>query len=111
MPIKPSLKQNFPMAEGKDTWLRCQGYTYESNPADTTTAVFTTRERESRQSHLTFFGKIASDVFSYDKYLLSYFAHFLREIQVRICFDLRRCCKKLQNKLTQANLYFCKITI
>ena len=49
--------------EAKDTWLRCQGYTYEGNPADTTTAVFTTRERESRQSHLTFSGKIASDVF------------------------------------------------
>ena len=45
--------------EAKDTWLSCQGYTYESIPAETTAAVLKTRERESRQSDkLTFFVKL-----------------------------------------------------
>ena len=58
--------------EAKDTWLRCQGYTYEENPGNKATRPFTNRELESRQSgEVTFFGKVAADVFSCDEHLLS----------------------------------------
>ena len=41
--------------EAKETWLRCQGYTYEQHPGNSTTTPFTNRELESRQSgELTF---------------------------------------------------------
>ena len=33
--------------EAKDTWLRCQGYTYEQHPGSSTTTPFTNRELEN----------------------------------------------------------------
>ena len=58
--------------EAKDTWLRCQGYTYEANPGDRTATVFASRRAETRESQeVTLFGKVAADIFSCDKHLLS----------------------------------------
>ena len=58
--------------EDKDTWLRCQGYTYEANPGDRTATVFASRRAETRDSQeVTLFGKVTADIFSCDKHLLS----------------------------------------
>ena len=93
--------------EAKDTWLRCQGYTYEQHPGNSTTTQFTNRELESRQSgELTFFGKVAADVFSRDKHLLS-------GVTLRTFFVRSKPEFVLINKITitQVNLYARKMTV
>ena len=57
--------------EAKDTWLSCQGCTYEADPGDHTSVVFTSRGAETRESReVTLFGKVAADI-TCDKHLLS----------------------------------------
>ena len=58
--------------ESKDTWFKCQGYNYEEDPSDSTSAAFPSREEEMRTSiTITLIGKIATDFFTCDKHLLS----------------------------------------
>ena len=58
--------------EAKDTWLKCQEYSYEQQPDDFTKTDFVTRTAESRESaEISFIGRIASDFFSCDKHLIS----------------------------------------
>ena len=100
--------------EAKDTWLRCQGYTYEEGPGNNTSRPFTNRELESRRSgELTFFGKVAADKFSCDKHLLS--GVTLRNLFVRskpefvlIHDDVT---KNYKITITQANVYVRKMTV
>ena len=42
-----SLKLNFRQTKSEDTWLKCQGYNYEDDPSDFTSAAFTSREQET----------------------------------------------------------------
>ena len=64
----------------KETWLRCQGYTYEASPGERTATVFVSRRAETRESQeVTLFGKVAADIFPCDKHLRS-------GVTLRICF-------------------------
>ena len=58
--------------EAKNTWLECQGYSYESNPSTHTLTAFTKREAETRSPATVFFiDRCASDFFSCEKHLMS----------------------------------------
>ena len=66
--------------EAKDTWLKCQGYSYESEPQTHTSSAFTSREKDTRSSAVvSFIGKVAADVFSCDK-------HLMRGVTLRFSF-------------------------
>ena len=68
---KLSLKQNFHNKEAEDTWLKCQGYSYEEQPDDFTKIVSTIMAAETWESaEISFIGRIASDFFSCDKHLI-----------------------------------------
>ena len=100
--------------EAKETWLRCQGYTYEQHPGNSTTTPFTNRELESRQSgELTFFGKVAADVFSCDKHLLSGVTLRISFVRSKPEFVLIHddVAKNYKITITQANLYVRKMTV
>ena len=98
--------------EAKDTWLRCQGYTYEQHPRNSTTTPFTNRELESRQSgELTFFGKVAADVFSCDKHLLSGVTLRISFVRSKPEFVLIHHDVAKKYKITQANLYVRNMTV
>ena len=56
----------------KDSWLKCQGYRFENNPAAIDAADFTSQRelvRESRE--IWFYGPAGVDFFTCDKHLLS----------------------------------------
>ena len=56
--------------DAKDTWLKCQGYEYESNPGVLTNGD--TRKLLLRESNvLNLYGKIAVDFFGCEKHLLN----------------------------------------
>ena len=100
--------------EAKNTWLRCQGYTYEQHPGNSTTTPFTNRELKSRQSgELTFFGKVSADVFSCDKHLLSGVTLRISFVRSKPEFVLIHddVAKKYKITITQANLYVRKMTV
>ena len=100
--------------EAKDTWLKCQGYSYEEQPDDFTKTVFTTRTAETRESaEISFFGRIASDCFSCDKLLKSWFTLrilFLRNRpEYALIYDDESNEYKIKN--IQASLYGRKMTL
>ena len=100
--------------EVKDTWLKCQRYTYEANPGDGTATVFASRRAYTRESQeVTLFGKVATDIFSCDKHLLS-------GVTLRISFERSKPefaliydadAKNYKINLSQANLYVRKMTV
>ena len=58
--------------DAKNTWLACQGYSYEENPGTLSTAEVKRKKLLMRQSaECTFYGKIAVDFFTCDRHLLS----------------------------------------
>ena len=58
--------------DAKNTWLACQGYSYEENLGTLSTAEVNRRKTLVRQSaECTFYGKIAVDFFTCDRHLLS----------------------------------------
>ena len=100
--------------EAKGTWLRCQGCTHEANPGDRTATVFASRRAETRESQeVTLFGKVAADMFSCDKHLLSgvtlriYFVRSKPEFALIYDADAKNC----KITLSQANLYVRKMTV
>ena len=59
-------------ADAKKTWLRCQGYEYELNPAGIAAASRDARQVAVRESEqITLDGKLAVDFFSCEKHLVS----------------------------------------
>ena len=59
-------------ADAKKTWLRCQGYKYEPNPAGIAAASRDARQVAVRESEqITLYGKLAVDFFSCEKHLVS----------------------------------------
>ena len=100
--------------EAKDTWLKCQGYSYEKSPSNFTETVFTEREAETRQSTVvTFIGKIAADIFSCDKHLISGVTlrvSFLRN-RTDFCLIYDDATKDYKIEILQANLYVRKMTV
>ena len=100
--------------EAKDTWLKCQGYSYESEPATFTSTVFTNRERETRSSAIvSYIGKVAADVFSCDKHLLSGVTLRISFLRTRpeFCLIYDVDTKDYKVTITQANLYVRKMTV
>ena len=89
--------------EAKDTWLKCQGYSYEKSPATFTGATFTTRQGE----------KVAADVFSCDKHLLSGVTLRISFLRSRPNFSLiyDDDAKDYKIEISQANLYVRKMTV
>lgn len=100
--------------EAKETWLKCQGYSYEKDPNDFTTDVFTERRDETRgSSEVSFIGKVAADVFKCEKHLLS-------KVTLRISFLRNRTdyaviyendAKEYKIEIMQAYLYVRKMTV
>ena len=59
-------------ADAKKTWLKCQGYEYEPNPAGIAAASRDARQVAVRESEqITLYGKLAVDFFSCEKHLVS----------------------------------------
>ena len=100
--------------EAKNTWLNCQGYCYEKTPNNFTDEVFTKRVAETRQSQsITLIGRVASDFFSCDKYLLSGVTlriTFLRN-RPEFCLIHDADAKEYKVEISQANLYVRKMTV
>ena len=100
--------------EAKDTWLRCQGYSYEDDPDDFTTEVFTDIEAETRRSIvITLIGKVAADFFTCDKHLISGVTLRLTFLRTRpdFCLIYDNATKDYKVSLTQANLHVRKMTV
>ena len=56
----------------QDSWLKCQGYRFENNPAAIDTADFTSQRKLVRESReIWFYGPAGPDFFTFDKHLLS----------------------------------------
>ena len=79
--------------DAKNTWLACQGYSYEENPGALSTGEVNRRKASVRQSaECTFYGKVAVDFFTCDRPLLS-------GVTLRIaCLHCIRCSQALQSK-------------
>ena len=59
-------------ADAKKTWLKCQGYEYEPNPAGIAVASKDARQVAVRKSEqITLYGKLAVDFFSCGKHLVN----------------------------------------
>ena len=59
-------------ADAKKTWLKCQGYEYQPNPAGIAAASRDARQVAVRESEqITLYGKLAVDLFSCEKHLVS----------------------------------------
>ena len=99
--------------EAKDTWLKCQGYSYESSPDTFTDAIFTGRQAETRESKLvSFVGKVTADVFSCDKHLsgVTLRLSYLRS-RPNYCLIYDGDAKEYKIEISQANLYVRKMTV
>ena len=100
--------------DAKNTWLACQGYSYEETPGALSTGEVNRRKALVRQSaECTFYGKVAVDFFTCDRHLLS-------GVTLRIAF--RRsiddfvimsddAAKHYKVKIVEANLYVRKMTL
>ena len=100
--------------EAKETWLKCQGYTFEEDPDDFTTDVFNDRESETRRSTtLSFIGKVAADFFTCDKHLISGVTLRLTFLRSRpeFCLIYDNATKDYKVSITQANLHVRKMTV
>ena len=100
--------------DAKNTWLTCQGYSYEENPGALSTTEVNRRKALVRQSNeCTFYGKVAVEFFTCDRHLMS-------GVTLRIAF--RRsiddfvimsddAAKHYKVKIVEANLYVRKMTL
>ena len=100
--------------DAKNTWLACQGYSYEKNPGALSTEEVNRRKALVRQSaECTFYGKVAVDFVTCDR-------HLLCGVKLRIAF--RRSiddfvimsddtAKHYNVKNVEANLYVRKMTL
>ena len=94
--------------------MACKGYSYEDNPAAIATAEVNRRKALVRQSaECTFYGKVAVDLFTCDRHLMSGITlriTFRRSIDdfVVISDDAG---KPYKVKIIEANLYVRKMTL
>ena len=100
--------------DAKNTWLACQVYSYEEDPSAIKAGEIARRKNSVRESaECTFYGKVAADLFTCDKHLLS-------GVTLRIAF--RRsiddfliisddAAKHYKVKIVEANLYVRKMTL
>ena len=100
--------------DAKNTWLACQGYSFEENPATlATTEIDRRKELVKKSAECAFYGKVAVDFFTCDRHLLS-------GVTLRIAF--RRSiddfvimsddpAKHYKVEILEANLYVRKMTL
>ena len=101
--------------DAKNTWLACQGYSYEKNLGALSTGQVNRRKASVRHSaECTFYCKVAVDFFTFDRHLLS--------SGVTLCIAFRRsmddfaiisddAAKHCKVKIVEANLYVRKMTL
>ena len=70
---KSFIGTEFSSSKGtKDSWLKCQGYCFENNPAAIAAADFRSQRELNRESReIWFYGPAGVDFFTCDKHLLS----------------------------------------
>ena len=100
--------------DARNTWLACQGYSFEENPATlSTTEIDRSKELVKKSAECAFYGKVAVDFFTCDPLLLS-------GVTLRIAF--RRSiddfvimsddpAKHYKVEILEANLYVRKMTL
>ena len=100
--------------DAKNTWLVCQGYQFEANPAALGTTVATARKEPFLDSNIVqYYGRVAVDFFTTD-------CHLLNGVTLRIAF--RRspddfvvysddAGKHYKVAIVEANLYVRKMTV
>ena len=111
-------------SDAKSTWLKCQGYEYESDPNTIPNASIAQRELLVRRSiQLTLYGKVAVDFFSCEKHLISGVTmriSFRRSQDDRISFRRSQDdfvimsedgAKHYKMKIDEANLFVRKMTV
>ena len=100
--------------DAKNTWLACQGYSYKKNPGALSTGEVNRRKALVRQlAECTFYGKVAMEIFTCDRLLLS-------GVTLRIAFRrsiddfvimIDDAAKHYIIKIVEANLYVRKMTL
>ena len=100
--------------DAKNTWLACQGYSYEENPGALSTTEVNRRKALVRQSNeCTFYGKVAVDFFTCDRHLMSCVTlriAFRRSIDDFVIMS-DDAAKHYKVKIVEANLYVRKMTL
>ena len=101
-------------AYAKKTWLSCQGYEYEPNPASAVAASRDARQLAVRESEqIKLYGKLAVDFFSCEK-------HLVRGVTLRFSFRRSQddfvtisetAAKNYKVKIDEANLFVRKMTV
>ena len=97
-----------------DSWLKCQGYRFENNPAAIDAADFTSQRelvRESRE--IWFYGPAGVDFFTCDKHLLSGVTLRLsyRRSHEDFLIISEDAAKHYKLQILEANLYVRKMTV
>jgi len=100
--------------DAKDTWLSCQGYNYETDPADQTHADIHGREETTRTSAtLQLFGKLSVDFFTCDKLLLPDVTLRIKLVRAHNDFVIMtdHATKRYTIHIRDASLYVRKMTV
>ena len=109
--IKTEFSHN---KDAKNTWLACQCHSYEENPGTLSTAEVNRRKTLVKQSaECSFYGKIAVDLFTCDRHLLSGVTlriGFRRPIDNFVIMS-DDAAKQYKLKIVEANLYVRKMTL
>ena len=98
----------------KDSWLKCQGYHFENNPAAIDAADFTSQRELVRESRkIWFYGPAGVDFFTCDKHLLSSVTLRLsyRRSHEDFLIISEDAAKHYMLQILEANLYVRKMTV
>ena len=100
--------------DAKNTWLACQGYSFEENPATlATTEIDRRKELVKKSAECAFYGKVAVDFFTCDRHLLSVVTlriAFRRSIDDFVIMSDHPA-KHYKVEILEANLYVRKMTL
>ena len=112
---KSFIGTDFSSSKGtKDSWLKCQGYRFENNPAAIAAADFTSQRELNRESReIWFYGPAGVDFFTCDKHLLS---GATRSFSYRRSHDdfliiSEDAAKQYKLQILEMNLYVRKLTV
>lgn len=105
--------------ECKETWLAAQGYQYEKNPgASANTAMVARRAKNIAEEWNNFYGRLAIDFFSAEKYLIPGVAVRIKLVRAPAEFDVvvlpkekAVAASRYQIKIDHASLFVHKIEV
>ena len=99
----------------KNTWLKCQGYTYEENPSQLGDgSAVRQRNQQTRESQvIKLYGKLAVDFFTCEKLLLPNVSLRIKLVRARDDFVTisENAGKHYSVEITNANLFVRKMTV